>query len=115
MLEICESSVKKRTSSDQSLVLYNYPPKLVALGTYDQIDGMELIEADVSFYSSDGKQLKTVLKVGASLPLPYLSSPMSSSPTPLLSPPSSPFPLSTPLSNPPPPPLSLLLVSTYVY
>lgn len=64
MLEICESSVKERTSSDLSLVLYNYPPQLVALGTLDQVDCMELIEADISFYSSDGKQLRTTLKVG---------------------------------------------------
>lgn len=64
MLEICESVVKQRTSSDLSLVLYNYPPKLGALGTQSQIDGMELIEADISFYSSDGKQLRVLLKVG---------------------------------------------------
>lgn len=45
------------------MVLYNYPPSLVPVGGgVDQIDGMELIEADVSFYSSDGKQLKTTLK-----------------------------------------------------
>lgn len=68
VLDVCESSVKQRTSSDRSIVLYNYPPKLVPLGTLDHVDGMELIEADISFYSSDGKQLKTTLKV--SLPAP---------------------------------------------
>lgn len=46
------------------MVLYNYPPALVPVGGgVDQIDGIELIEADVSFYSTDGKQLKTTLKV----------------------------------------------------
>lgn len=46
------------------MVLYNYSPKLVTSGEMlDQIDGVELIEAEVSFYSSDGKQLKTTLKV----------------------------------------------------
>ena len=57
--------MSERTSTEHSMVLYNYPPALVPVGGgVDQIDGMELIEADVSFYSSDGKQLKTTLKVG---------------------------------------------------
>ena len=45
------------------MVLYNYPPSLVTSGNLDQIDGVELIEADVSFYSTDGKQQKVTLKV----------------------------------------------------
>lgn len=68
VLDICESSVKKRTSSDLALVLYNYPPNLVAVGTL-KLDEVELIEADISFYSSDGKQLKTTLKVDHAFPL----------------------------------------------
>lgn len=64
VLDVCESAVNERTSSDQSMVLYNYPPALVPVGSAsNQIDGVELIEAEVSFYSSDGKQLKTTLKV----------------------------------------------------
>ncbi len=50
------------------MVMYNYPPNLVALSGVNQIDGLELIEADVSYYSSDGKQLKTTLKVGTISP-----------------------------------------------
>ena len=45
------------------MVLYNYPPSLVSSGNVDQIDGVELIEADISYYSTDGKQIKTSLKV----------------------------------------------------
>lgn len=64
VLDVCESSVKQRTSSERSMVLYNYPPNLVTHGgVLDEVDGAELIEADISFYSSDGKQLKTTLKV----------------------------------------------------
>ena len=61
VLDVCESSVKQRTSSDRSMVLYNYPPNLVLRS--GGLDEVELIEADISFYSSDGKQLKTTLKV----------------------------------------------------
>ena len=60
--------MEERTSSDRSMVMYNYPPNLVALSGVNQIDGLELIEADVSYYSSDGKQLKTTLKVGTISP-----------------------------------------------
>ena len=85
VLDVCESSVKERTSSDRSMVLYNYPPSLVSSGNnVDQIDGVELIEADVSFYSTDGKQIKVTLKVRRQQKkLPTLDS-LKSSPAPFL-------------------------------
>ena len=67
VLDVCESSVKERTSSDLTMVLYNYPPNLVPAGGVDQINDVELIETEVSYYSSDGKQLSTTLKVGGSV------------------------------------------------
>ena len=63
VLGICESSVKERTVSEHKSVLYNYPPNLTPSGAADEIDGIEIIEVEVNFSSSDGKVLKTVIKV----------------------------------------------------
>ena len=52
----------ERTASDRSMVLYSYPPNLGEAGR-DEIDGVELIEVDVCFTTSDGKLFKTLLNV----------------------------------------------------
>ena len=52
----------ERTASDRSMVLYSYPPNLGEAGR-DEIDGIELIEVDVCYTTSDGKLFKTLLNV----------------------------------------------------
>ena len=52
----------ERTASDRSMVLYSYPPNLGEAGR-DEIDGVELIEVDVCFTTSDGRLCKTLLNV----------------------------------------------------
>ena len=61
VLNVCETAVMERTSSDMSMVLYNYPPKLCAVGDIDEEE--DLIDINVCCYSSDGKPLQTTLKV----------------------------------------------------
>lgn len=62
MLDVCENAVNERTSSDRAMVMYNYPPNVLAV--YDhQLEGVEIIEVNVCCYSSDGKPLQTTLKV----------------------------------------------------
>ena len=63
VLGICERAVKERTVSEHNAVIYNYPPNLTPSGAADEIDGIEIIEVVVHFSSSDGKVLKTVIKV----------------------------------------------------
>lgn len=63
VLGICEESVKKRTSSEQRALLYLYPPNLTSAGAVDEIDGIEIIEVEVNLSTTDGRGLKTVLKV----------------------------------------------------
>lgn len=61
-LSMCESAVNERNATDRSAVLYNYPPNLLATGD-DEIDGIELIEVDVCYSTSDGKLTKVPIKV----------------------------------------------------
>lgn len=56
----------ERTASDLSMVLYSYPPNLGEAGR-DEIDGVELIEVDVCFTTSDGRLCKTLLNVCADI------------------------------------------------
>ena len=63
ILSVCEDAVMERTASDRSMVLYSYPPNLGEAGR-DEIDGVELIEVDVCFTTSDGRLCKTLLNVG---------------------------------------------------
>ena len=64
ILSVCEDAVEERTASDRSMVLYSYPPNLGEAGR-DEIDGVELIEVDVCFTTSDGRLCKTLLNVHA--------------------------------------------------
>ena len=52
----------ERTASDHSMVLYSYPPNLGEAGR-DEINGVELVEVDVCFTTSDGRLCKTLLNV----------------------------------------------------
>ncbi len=63
VLGICDNSVKERTSSERRNLLYLYPPNISSVGAVDEIDGIELINVEVNFSTTDGKGLKTVLKV----------------------------------------------------
>lgn len=63
VLGICDNSVKERTSSEQRNLLYLFPPNLSSAGAVDEIDGIEIIEVEVNFSTTDGRGLKTVLKV----------------------------------------------------
>ena len=66
MLDVCENAVQERTSSDNAMVLYNYPPNLVAIGnSNEEIDGVDIINVVVCCFNTDGKQLQTTLKVRA--------------------------------------------------
>ena len=62
ILSVCEDAVMERTASDRSMVLYSYPPNLGEAGR-DEIDGVELIEVDVCYTTSDGRLNKTLLNV----------------------------------------------------
>ena len=63
VLGVCEMAVRERTSSDTSMVMYNYPSNLSTAGDSKKIEGMEVIEIDVCCYSSDGKSQHTTLRV----------------------------------------------------
>ena len=54
--------MNERNANDRTTVLYNYPPNLLASGD-DEIDGIELIEVDICYSTSDGKLTKVPLKV----------------------------------------------------
>ena len=62
ILSVCEDAMSERTASERSMVLYSYPPNLGEAGQ-GEIDGVEIIEVDVCFTTSDGKLLKTLLNV----------------------------------------------------
>ena len=62
ILSVCEDAVMERTASDRSMVLYSYPANLGETGR-DEINGVEIIEVDVCFTTSDGKLYKTLLHV----------------------------------------------------
>ena len=59
---MCEDAVMERTANDRSMVLYLYPPILGESGK-DEINGVEMVEVDVCFTTSDGKFLRTSLNV----------------------------------------------------
>ncbi len=66
MLDVCENAVNERTSDEATMVLYNYPPNLVAMGGNNEIDGVDIINVTVCCFNTAGKQLQTILKVGIS-------------------------------------------------
>ena len=63
MLDICAESMEERTSSEHRNLLYLFPPNLSSSGAADAIDGVEMIEMEVTFTSTNSRTLKTRLMV----------------------------------------------------